>query len=418
MACTHAVVVIRHDNHSGGSKYPMMLQEVLFKPLLRWSMDALAAAGGLSVCVVREGSSRDDLFLPCFAPSFVELVMLDDHSPDIVSDLASFLSDDDGEALFITEPALLTGRAIELLSLAHTVGGKLLTELLTDDDKPSGAYCFSRADVETVLSFLDGRLDFPTARRHMRAAGLPVDDFRVSDGAGGIARVRTPLDLHLARRAMQTSVVERHMHQGVAILDPSGSFISAEAVIGRDTTLLPGVIIQGATVIGEDCEIGPNTLLSNCVVGDRCTIDASRVYDSKLGSDVKVGPFAHIRPHCELGSHTKIGGFVELKKARIGDDAKIPHLSYVGDADVGQRVNIGCGAVIVNYDGCKKHRTTIKDAAFIGCNTNLVSPVTVGENAYTAAGSTITEDVPPAALGIARARQVNKEGWVSRRSEK
>jgi bifunctional UDP-N-acetylglucosamine pyrophosphorylase/glucosamine-1-phosphate N-acetyltransferase len=252
----------------------------------------------------------------------------------------------------------------------------------------------------------------------MHADYLPTGEYQVSDGSGGAARVRTPLELHMARRAMQTSVVERHMHQGVSILDPSSAIISAEAVIGRDTVLMPGVVIQGETLIGEDCEIGPFTLLSDCAVGDRCVVNASQAHNSQIGDDTVVGPYAYIRPNCKIGSRVRVGDFVELKNSRIGDGTKIPHLSYVGDSDVGERVNVSCGAITVNYDGRDKHRTVIGDNAFIGCNTNLVAPVTVGKKAFTAAGSTITEDVPAGALGIARARQANKEGWVENRKAK
>ena len=164
--------------------------------------------------------------------------------------------------------------------------------------------------------------------------------------------------------------------------------------------------------------IGPNTRLKNAKVGDRTEIQSSVVLDSKIGSDTSVGPFAYIRPGSVIGSGNKVGDFVEVKNATIGNGTKIAHLTYVGDADVGERVNFGCGTVVVNYDGIKKHRTVIEDDCFIGCNSNLVSPVTVRKGAYTAAGSTITDEVPEDALAIARARQVNKDGWVKKNRRK
>ena len=418
MSCTHAVILIRRDTASGGSKYPMFLQEVLFKPLLRWTSDALYASGGRSVCVVREDASLDELILPCFSSLLTDIVMLDAGASELDQDILTYLSGSREEALFVTAPVLLTGRAVESLCLARERGGNLLTELLTDDEQPTGAYCFSCADRNEIFSYLTGRFDFQAAYHKMEADKRPLGTFFVSDGSGGAARVQTPMELHMARRALQAAVVERHMRQGVAVLDPSSAIISTDAVIGRDTTLLPGVMILGETVIGEDCEIGPFTLLSDCIIGDRCTINASQVYSSQMGSEIKIGPYAYIRPNCTLGSRVKIGDFVELKNSHIGNGAKIPHLSYVGDTDMGEGVNIGCGSVTVNFDGHAKHRTTIEDGAFIGCQTNLVAPVTVGKNAFTAAGSTLTDDVPAGALAIARARQVNKEGWREERNTK
>ena len=414
MAFTRTIILIRNDARCGGTKYPVYFQEILFKPLLRWLSDALFAAGGRSFCVVREDACLDDLILPCFSTLLSDLLVLDASSENILGDVSSYLYEKEGEVLFITAPVLLTGHAVDSFSIAHMASGNLLTELQADDNHPSGTYGFSLADSRRVLSYLDERFDFGSACRKMRGDGLVLGSYAVSDGSGGVARVRNPSELMLVRRAMQTSVLESHMLRGVSVLDPAGTLISSEAVIGRDTTLLPGVIIQGNTVIGEDCEIGPYTLLSDCTVGDRSTINASQVFDSAIGSDVQVGPFAYVRPNCGVGDRAKIGDFVELKNSQIGAGTKVPHLSYVGDADLGESVNIGCGTIVVNYDGREKHRTTVGDGAFIGCNTNLVAPVEVHKDAYTAAGSTITKDVPAGALAVARARQENKEGWVAK----
>ena len=418
MSCTHTVVLIRRDHPPGASKYPLMLQEVLFKPLLRWMSDALYAAGGRSVRIIRDDLSLDAPLLRCFAPQWSDIALLDANASDIGRTVLSYLSGGAEETLFITAPALLTGRTVASLCQAHASGDNLLTELLADDEHPTGLYCLTGAAAAgTLFSYLDRRFDLPDACRRMTADDIPLGSFFVSDSSGGAVRVQNTQALQMARQTMQSAVVERHMRQGVAVLDPSSAVISSEAVIGRDTTLLPGVVIQGETVIGEDCVIGPFTVLNHCAVGDRCTINASQLYDSRMGSDVKVGPYAYVRPNCVLGSRIKIGDFVELKNAHIGSGTKVPHLSYVGDSDVGEGVNIGCGSITVNYDGKKKHRTVVENGAFIGCNSNLVSPVTVGQNAYTAAGSTITGNVPPGALGIARARQVNKEGWAEKKNK-
>ena len=208
---------------------------------------------------------------------------------------------------------------------------------------------------------------------------------------------------------------EKLAAQGVAFMDPDAVYVESTVTVGAGTLLLPGTILRGNTVIGPNCEIGPNTMLVNCTVGEGTVINSSQCNDSSIGAHTHVGPFAYIRPDCTVGDEVKVGDFVELKNSTIGDKTKISHLTYVGDSDVGSGCNFGCGTVTVNYDGKKKYRTTIGDHCFIGCNTNLVAPVTLEDWAYTAAGSTITEDVPAGELAIARARQINKAGWHDRR---
>lgn len=214
--------------------------------------------------------------------------------------------------------------------------------------------------------------------------------------------------LSQAEELMRARINEKHMRNGVTIINPLTTHISADAVIGRDTVIQPGVMIEGKTVIGEDCVIGPNSHIVNSKIGDRSTIKSSVILDSIVGEDTAVGPFAHLRPESELGNHVKIGNFVEVKKSRLGNHSKVSHLSYIGDAEVGHNVNIGCGSITVNYDGKNKFKTTIEDNVFVGCNSNLVAPVTLGEGSFVAAGSTVTDDVPENALAIARSRQQNK----------
>lgn len=217
-----------------------------------------------------------------------------------------------------------------------------------------------------------------------------------------------------AERLMRIRIARKHMKNGVSIIDPASSYISAEAEIGRDTVIQPNVMIEGASRIGEDCLIGPNSHIVNSSVGDRTVVHSSVVLDSSVGSDTSVGPYAHIRPQSNLGDKVKIGNFVEVKKANFGNGSKVSHLSYIGDAEVGTDVNIGCGTITVNYDGKNKHLTTIEDNSFIGCNSNLIAPVTIGKGSYVAAGSTISKDVPGDSLAIARVRQENKEGYVKK----
>lgn len=208
------------------------------------------------------------------------------------------------------------------------------------------------------------------------------------------------------------AVLEKYADAGVIFEGIDGVVIEETVVIGVGTRIEPGVVIKGDTIIGEGCLLTSGSRVEDCVIGDRTIINASQCYRSRIGNEVTVGPFSHIRPDSDLADHVHIGDFVEVKNSFIGVGASVSHLTYVGDSDVGRNVNFGCGCVTVNYDGVNKHRCRIGDNAFIGCNTNLVSPVHVGEGAYIAAGSTITQDVQPDSLAIARARQLNKEGWA------
>lgn len=214
--------------------------------------------------------------------------------------------------------------------------------------------------------------------------------------------------------AERLEILEKHVAAGVEIPCFDGVMIDPQVKIGQGTTILPGTILRGETQIGENCTIGPNSLIENSTVGDGALLNSTQCYNSVVKGGVNIGPFVHIRPNSVVGESVHLGNFVEVKNSTIDTGTKVSHLTYVGDSDVGKKVNFGCGTVTVNYTGKAKFRTTIKDNAFIGCNTNLVAPVTVGEGAYTAAGSTITEDVPDDALGIARARQTNKLGWCKK----
>lgn len=200
---------------------------------------------------------------------------------------------------------------------------------------------------------------------------------------------------------------------GVEMLDPLSVYVEDTVTVGTGTLLLPGTILRGSTAIGDNCQIGPNVMLTACTVGEGTTINASQCEDSQIGRDCQIGPYTHIRPHCVVGEGSKIGAFVQLKNCNLGAGTKMAHLTYVGDSDVGSHCNFGCGTVTCNYDGFQKFRTTIGDDVFVGCNTNFVPPVTVGNGAYIAAATTVTEDVPADAMAIGRSRQQVREGWAA-----
>ena len=212
-----------------------------------------------------------------------------------------------------------------------------------------------------------------------------------------------------------SQINQKHQRNGVTLIASNNTYIGPDVKIGMDTLIYPGAIIEGDTTIGENCIIGKGCRLVDMKIGDGVEIWDSTCLESEIGDGSSVGPYAYLRPGSQIGKNCKIGDFVEVKNATMGDGSKASHLSYIGDATIGENVNIGCGAITVNYDGKVKSRTVVEDDAFIGCNTNLIAPVTVGKGAYTAAGSTINKDVPPDALGIARARQENKENWMKNR---
>ena len=230
---------------------------------------------------------------------------------------------------------------------------------------------------------------------------LAVDALRLSSPEEALG-VNSRAELAIAAAAMRARILNRLMEGGVTVVDPASTFVDADVEIGADTVIEPGCVIHGPTRIGEGVHIKPH-----------CTIEASRI-----GDDVEMGPCAHLRPNCVIGRGSRIGNFVEVKNSVLGEGVKADHLSYLGDADVGDRASFGCGSIVVNYDGIAKHRTRVGARAFVGCNVNLIAPLTIEPDAFVAAGSTITKDVPREALAVARERQRNVEGWVTRRRKR
>ncbi len=229
---------------------------------------------------------------------------------------------------------------------------------------------------------------------------------------------RTRQEFYVLSEFLKMYINKRIMDSGVSIISPENTYISPFAQIGKDSVIYPDVHIEGKVKIGQNCVIYSSTTIEDSSVGDNTSVRSSVILKSTVGSNTAVGPFAYIRPNCNIGDNVKVGDFVEVKNSAIGNKTKISHLTYVGDSDVGENVNFGCGTVTVNYDGINKFRTTIGNNAFIGCNTNLVAPVTVGDNSFIAAGSTITDTVPENGFSIARSRQTNKENWVKPKDRK
>ncbi|WP_442597362.1 bifunctional UDP-N-acetylglucosamine diphosphorylase/glucosamine-1-phosphate N-acetyltransferase GlmU [Neobacillus sp. D3-1R] len=282
----------------------------------------------------------------------------------------------------------------------------------------TGTYCFDNQALFNALKSVSndnvqGEYYLPDVIEILKKQGEIVTAYQTSDFHETLG-VNDRVALAEAEKIMRSRINEAQMRNGVTIIDPQNTYIDAGVEIGRDTVIYPGTTIKGQTVIGEDCVIGPNSEIDTCQIGNDTIIKQSVAHNSSIGSHVNIGPFAHIRPDSSISDDVKIGNFVEIKKAQFGKGSKASHLSYIGDAEVGSNVNLGCGSITVNYDGKNKYLTKIGDSVFVGCNSNLVAPVTIGDGAYIAAGSTITDDVPGDALSIARARQVNKENYVQK----
>ncbi|WP_214627124.1 bifunctional UDP-N-acetylglucosamine diphosphorylase/glucosamine-1-phosphate N-acetyltransferase GlmU [Paenibacillus agaridevorans] len=282
----------------------------------------------------------------------------------------------------------------------------------------TGTYCFDNRKLFEALANVknenaQGEYYLTDVVGLLKSAGEVVQGYCTSDLAEAIG-VNDRVALAEAERFMRERINREHLLNGVTIIDPQNTYIEAGVVIGADTVLYPGSVLRAGTVIGEDCVIGPNAEITASEVGDGAAIKFSVIAESVVGPESTVGPYANLRPGSKLGRGCKIGDFVELKNAVLDDGSKVSHLSYVGDAVVGKDVNIGCGAITVNYDGFNKAVTEIGDHAFIGSNVNLIAPVKVGDGAYVVAGSTVTQDVPAGDLAIARERQVNKPGYADK----
>ena len=353
------------------TEQPLMLAPMLFCPVLTWVGQTLAAQGVERFFAVCDRWQEE---LLAALPAGAEAVSLQNYASELPKRV-----DEQEELIVLSGPVVPAG--FYSGGSAFTCTGAGLHRLLAEQ----GALTAFPSDAKTLTGF------------------VPFGDEE---------------ELQELTMVCRDTIVKTHIQNGVRFLDANAVYIDPRVTIGRGTLVLPGTILRGSTAIGCGCEIGPNTMLTDCTVGDGTSVNASQGSESAIGSNTSVGPFAYIRPHCRVGDKVRVGDFVELKNSNIGNGTKISHLTYVGDSDVGERVNFGCGTVTTNYDGFRKYRTTIEDDCFIGCNTNFIAPVKAGRGCYIAAGSTVTGDIPADALAVARARQVNLDGWAARNREK
>ena len=370
-----------------------MLQPMSGSPLLSWMVRLMRDSGYTRFLLSCDDEFRDAA-LACFPASAVTTAGPEPKA----SDLRAFLSQAKDQLLVVTAPALLGGKALGGVSEA--------AQTAEDAGMLGGCGCYT-VSAESIASVMDAA-NFDLSR----FASVLGTELTEADGAMAISDPGAVADFQTIFKRLRNYYLYA---DGVEIWDFDNCYAGPFAEVAPGAVLMPGTILKGNTTIAAGAVIGPNSLLENAVVGEGSTVNASQVYDSTIGERTNVGPFAYIRPGCTVGNDIKVGDFVELKNSTIGNGTKISHLTYVGDTDLGERINLGCGTVTVNYDGKSKYRCTVEDDCFIGCNTNMVAPVTIGKGSYVAAGSTITDNVPAGSLAIARERQTNKPGWADQR---
>lgn len=433
------------------SNYPKVVHRVAGTPMIVHVVNAVTAAGIEKVTLVV--GHQQELIKPLFAGQNINFATQTEQlgTGHALLQARDIVQDDDMILVTAGDTPLLQAATLEALIKHHQQSQATATVLSTRIKNPhgygriirdentaflriveekdaapqeksineinSGMYCFQAREAFRALAALgssnaQGEYYLTDILEILRQERQPVEVLCL-DAEEDIYGINNREQLAEAEKIMRRRINRELMLSGVTMIDPDSTFIDAGVKIGLDTTIYPACIIEGDSCIGEGCEIGPGTRISDCIIGNFVSIESSRLKEAQVGDNCTIGPYAYLRPQAVLGSGVKVGDFVEIKKSNIGAGSKIPHLSYIGDAELGQGVNVGAGTITCNYDGNNKWPTILEDGVFIGSNTNLVAPVRVGANAVTGAGSTITRDVPAAALGLERADQKNILHWKS-----
>lgn len=449
-----AVVLAAGKSTRMRSKRPKTLHPIAGRPLISHILSALSASGAQRIVVV-VGHQAEQV-REALGDSYEYVVQSEQKGTGHAARMAEpLLSDWPGPVVFVPGDApLITPDAIAALLEAHGQNDATMLSIALSD--PTGYGRILRSDDGAILgvveekdatleqrailevccsiyafqpSFLFSALESLTADNAQgeyyltdtigtaRKRGAALGALLWPDPKVGIG-VNNRIELAEAANLLNQRILRQHMLAGVSVVDPATTRIDADVRIGADTTVHPFTILSGVTDIGEDCEIGPGARVSDSKIGDGVHVKDSYIVASEIGDGTTIGPFANIRPGSTVGRNVKIGDFVELKKSTLEDDVSAGHFAYLGDATIGAHTNIGAGTIVCNYDGVKKHVTHIGANAFIGSNTTLVAPVTIGDGAVVAAGSTVTEEVPADALAIARERQTIKPGWAAERRKK
>jgi bifunctional UDP-N-acetylglucosamine pyrophosphorylase/glucosamine-1-phosphate N-acetyltransferase len=436
------------------SSTPKVLHDLCGRPLVEWPIEAAQAAGAGKIVVVdgpngvldgrlpagvqravqEEPKGTGDAVkaaAPLIDPESVVVILMGDVpliTPEFIAELVNAHAESAVQgtmATMILEDPTGYGRVVRsqdglLLKVAETkVEGDATAQDLAVNEVNTGIFAFDGGALLYALERLEsdnaqGEFYLPDVLPILRDGGFTIAAHVVEDHALTLG-VNDRADLAKVREHAQRRILDALMRTGVDVISPASTSVDVSVVIGEDTVIEPGCVLRGQTEIGSGSRIGPHSTLIDSTVGDGSTVRHSFLQEAAVGDGCSVGPFAYLRPQATLRDNAKAGTFVEIKNSEIGEGSKVPHLSYIGDADVGERSNIGAGAITANYDGRSKHRTTIGDDVRISVDNAFVAPVTIGDGAYTGAGSVITDDVPPGALGIARERQTNVEGYAERK---
>jgi bifunctional UDP-N-acetylglucosamine pyrophosphorylase / glucosamine-1-phosphate N-acetyltransferase len=435
------------------SSTPKVLHLVCGKPMVEWVVDAARRAGAARiVCIVRPGDGVAEGL-----PEGVEVAEQREGEGTGTAVLAARDTVADGPVVILSgDHPLVTSAHIDDLFAEHVAQQATATILTTDQLDPTGYGRIVRGQNGAVARIVETKYPegVPAAELAIREVNLGTYVFEASAlypaldevglengeryltgafpviGAHGgkvVAQLTPDADIALgvndraglmaAEQLAQRRILERHALEGVTFHQPETTRVEADVTIGPDTTIGPGTSLLGATAVGAGCEIGPHTTMRDSRVADGARVVHSYLVEADVGQAALIGPFAYLRPGTVVHERAKVGTFVEVKNSDVGAGAKVPHLSYIGDAEVGEKANLGASTITANYDGRKKHRTKVGKSVKTGIHTSLVAPIDVGDRAYTGAGSTITEDVPEGALGIGRAKQRNVEGYADRVEE-
>ena len=434
------------------SKLPKVLHKVCGKPMLQHVIDAAKSAGSTrEVVVIGNGAELVEKTI-----SNVEFVLQAEQlgtGHAVLCTKEKFANAEGTVLVLCGDTPLFTGELLKKFVNKHTESRAAATVLtaqmpdatgygriIRDDDGAfqkivehkdansyerqinevnAGIYCFDAKKLFAALTKVknenaQGEYYLPDVLTILKSEGEKINAVITLDYKQTLG-INSRVQLAEADKILRQRKNLELMNNGVTLIDPATTYVDFEVEIGQDTIIYPNTYIEGATKIGENCMIGPNSRLQNMTVGNNVQAQFCYCHDAEICDDVILGPYVHIRPNSKISAKVKIGNFVEVKNSNIGEGSKLPHLQYIGDTDMGAGCNLGCGTITVNYDGKKKFRTKIGDNVFVGCNSNLVAPVTVENGAYIAAGSTITEDVPENNLAIARSRQTNKSNWSDKR---
>lgn len=449
-----AVILAAGEGKRMKSDRPKVMLNMLFKPMIQWVIDSVRASEtAADICTVvgfKEEIIREYLGDSCEAVSQTERLgtghavmqakdFLARHAGGHVLVLcgdAPFMDSDTIKEAY--EKHITEGNAATIISamLEDPTGyGRIVRDKgigpvkkivehkdATEKQRKiqeinSGAYWF---DIDKLLPFLStdklsnknsqGEYYLPEIISIFLGKGYKVNA-HVTENTQSVMGANDCLQLNTLSGLARRKILDQLLMNGVEMPCSEGVIIGPDVQIGQNVTILPGTILKGKTVIGSGCTVGPHTMIENCIIDENCVINASQCYNSEIKKGVHIGPFSHIRFGCVIDNNVKIGDYVELKNTTVGENTKISHLSYIGDSSVGKDVNIGCGCVTANYDGVNKNGCEICDEAFIGCHTGMIAPVKIGKGAVTAAGTTVTEDVPDNALVIGRVRQETKENY-------